>query len=286
VFDASLAYEVLPKAVFYAAVLLVIGAAVAAVLLASASADWPAHRATVFHNRLNSLRTFAAALVLAALVGRAVGHTALVFEAVSWVNMRVITLESQWGAAWRIQALAAFATLVVAVTVQILDVRRNVWLLVMAAVLCGTVPLLGHAAGSWSHWAVHAAHLAGGGLWLGTLAAIVVITRSDDPGDALTAALVARFSPVALICGTVVVATGLISATLYLGAFANLAATPYGRVLLGKLMAVAAVGACGWSNWQRARAAAPPRLGVMAAELFFAGLVVLLTSVLTEIEHP
>ena len=62
--------------------------------------------------------------------------------------------------------------------------------------------------------------------------------------------------------------------------------TAYGRVLSLKLTAVALVGLFGWTNWRGVRRGSEPRRSVMTAEWIAALLVVAITGLLTEMEHP
>jgi putative copper export protein len=151
-----------------------------------------------------------------------------------------------------------------------------------------TIPLLGHAAGSPARHALHTIHLLSGAVWLGSLAVLVRLRNRPD-GRWLAESslpLEARFSPLALTTGTLVGASGVAAAWIYLAGTAPLVSTAYGRLLLTKVACVAVVLACGWRNWQRVRSGALPSLAVMGVEVASALAVVMVTSVLTETEHP
>jgi putative copper export protein len=137
------------------------------------------------------------------------------------------------------------------------------------------------------------------GLWLGTLAVLVIAGLATVLRDApraqrgpIVADLVNGFSPLALICGPLLVLTGVITALLHLHPFSSLWSTPYGYALLTKLCIVAVVFGLGAWNWRRQR----PRLGSEEAagmirrsavwELTAATLVLIVTSILVSLPAP
>ncbi len=156
--------------------------------------------------------------------------------------------------------------------------------------LCSVIPLLGHAGGSPWRQAIHAVHIVGGAIWLGSLAVLVAIrlrwVASPLSTVRPTRPLEARFSPIALSGAALVGVSGFIAAWIYVGAVDALFSTLYGRLLVLKIACVGAVVACGWLNWRRVRAGAEPSISVMGTEVAFALAVVVATSVLTETEHP
>jgi putative copper export protein len=85
----------------------------------------------------------------------------------------------------------------------------------------------------------------------------------------------------------------------YVGSLEGLVGTPYGRTLIVKLLLIGGVLACGFVNWRRyrdvplipfggnhIRDARLPAVTMVLVELVFAALVVVATSLLTELEHP
>ncbi len=89
--------------------------------------------------------------------------------------------------------------------------------------------------------AIDAVHLLGSGLWLGGLAALLAIVplarrKLDEPsGLRLSAAIVVRFSGVAIACVGVLVVTGVYRALAELRSFSDFIDTGYGQALLVKL---------------------------------------------------
>jgi putative copper export protein len=98
--------------------------------------------------------------------------------------------------------------------------------------------------------------------------------------------MVQRFSPVALTAAAALSLSGLTAAVVYLGTLGNLFRTGYGQVLVLKLLVIGGLALCGWFNWKRTRSGQSFSLQLMTIELTLAGIVVLVTSVLTELEHP
>lgn len=295
---AVLAYEAAPKAVYYAALSIAIGVIVTRWLLDRADAL----RAIAAH-RLAALSVAAAVALLLASLLRLAGHTVAAFgPAEAWTaeNFRLIALESRWGESWRLQLMAAVALTIAAIAVPLRAGRGWRWTALAAVACCAATPLLGHAAGSFWRVALHGAHLLGGGAWLGTLIAIVLLDwlagRRDEPRglddgatdrrEAVTSGLVERFSPVALTAASLVAATGLLAAFSYLATPADLLQTAYGRALTIKLTLVLAILVCGYANWQRSRAQEAPWVPLLRTEAALAVLVLVVTSVLTELEHP
>lgn len=123
------------------------------------------------------------------------------------------------------------------------------WLAGAAVLVVITVPLVGHGGSSADLPALwHRLHLAGAGLWIGTLA-VTALGHADDP----TAVLVAlrRFAPVAFTGAAFVAVSGGALAWEHMQPWSTLWTTTYGRVLTLKLVAVLAVGAAGFVNWRR-----------------------------------
>jgi putative copper export protein len=291
---AVVAYEAVPKAVVYAAAMLAIGVAVMRGLVGRpavhASAAGTVQRLEPHLRRAALAAAVAATLALAA---RVFAHSIAAFgsaDAMRWESLRVVAIESAWGQSWQVQAFAAIGLLLTALLIRWLGPRG--WLLYAsaAAALSVTIPLLGHAAGSAPRTLLHAGHVTAAGAWLGTLGAIVIVGRRARAGEGTEPdpirSIVQRFSPVALCAAGVVAATGAIAAVIYVAAPANLLQSVYGNVLALKLGAVAGVAACGRANWQRAKSGRGVRWPMLAAELAGALFVVIVTSLLTELEHP
>jgi copper transport protein len=244
----------------------------------------------------------AAALSVLSLLGRLwLQAAALGGSAWDGDRLRTLLAQTSWGLAWTLQAIATVAFFVGLMVARLPYGRAAGWLGAgVAAILLSTVPALsGHAAASGSALAIvsDAVHVMGGGVWMGSLAALLAVgipaalSSRDAPGPAV-AAMVAAFSPLALAGAATVAATGVVNAAVQLGAVSDLWATPYGRALLLKLALLAAVAALGWHHWRRAG----PRLGTpeavpalrrsIRAEVALGALVLLVTAVLVALPTP
>ncbi|MFI8850710.1 copper resistance protein CopC [Streptomyces sp. NPDC053499] len=86
-------------------------------------------------------------------------------------------------------------------------------------------------------------HLLAVALWLGGLAALFCLLRW---GPSPTGTTVRRFSRLALVCVTVLAATGLYQSWRQVGSWNALTGTSYGRLLIVKVLVVGALVSVGW----------------------------------------
>ncbi|MQA04804.1 MAG: copper resistance protein CopD [Streptosporangiales bacterium] len=140
---------------------------------------------------------------------------------------------------------------VVVLAVSSARTTRGAGGLALAAVAAATVPALsGHSAGASDHMLAQASllvHISAATLWLGGLAGVALLARR---GDAPLATVAGRFSTLALWCVVAVGLSGLANAWVRLGTPAEIASS-YGVLVIGKTVALVALGALGW--WHRAR---------------------------------
>lgn len=194
-------------------------------------------------------------------------------------NLRTMLLLTLWGLHWTWLAAAAVACAALWSMAVRWPTLARAAAPVAAVLVVITVPLVGHGGTSADASAVwHRLHLAGAGLWIGTLA----VTALGHAGD-MPALLVSlrRFAPVALTGAAFVVASGGMLAWQHMQPWSTMWTTAYGRVLTMKLAAVLVVGAAGFVNWRQ------PRARAIALELGIALLVVLaLTAWLADLEPP
>lgn len=171
------------------------------------------------------------------------------------------------------------------------------WTIAAIGVLCTVLQPLytGKLAGK-----VNAVHVLAASTWLGTLLVLALIgirgvIRSATAGlqrAVLVADLVNSFSPLALTSAAIVAITGATTAWLHLKHISALYTSSYGITLLIKLVFVLIVVVLGAWNWKRVR----PSLGAEGSEhtirqsarmeLTFAGLVLIVTSVLVTLPSP
>jgi putative copper export protein len=168
--------------------------------------------------------------------------------------------------------------------------NRGSWTLaaISALTLAVTPALTGHAIGSDD--AVFAVpldslHVLAGSAWLGTLAMIFLVgigTAAKAPGaisiGSRVASLVNAFSPLALVCGGAVVATGIATSLLHLSPISRLWTSTYGMTLIVKLALVSLLFSLGAWNWRRVKPNLGGDEGVVA--LRFSAKLELIASVL------
>lgn len=250
--------------------------------------------------RIRFVAAASAGVLVAGAAARLYAQTWSVFgldEPVTPELVRVIGLESRWGAGWRPQAGAA--VLAAAAGVWWTRHPRFGWWATAFATAGAwiTLPLTGHAA-SFDTPLPHAAqvvHGVGAGLWIGTLAAFVAVAsrfaREPSAGVAV-AGFVRRFSPLALASVAAIALSGVVTGVLHLGSWGSLVATGYGRGLLFKVVLFLATGAVGAYNWRwlaprLGEASGPARLLRAARlELLLGAAVLLVTAVLVHLAMP
>lgn len=272
-------YEAGPKAMLYAALFLALGSAVAYWLLVSNDADDDVRA------MLCRIARCATMAVVAAFALRVVAHCAAVFgpqAAIAPSKLHLILFESRWGRHYCIPF--GLGLLFIWLALKLGAKRRRTWTIfgICGMAIAATLPLTGHAAGSYARWVLHAVHIIAGASWLGALAAFLLVMPADGGFEPT----LRRFSRLALCAAPTVAATGAIAAIAYVGTWANLATSVYGRLLFAKLLLFGAVLACGWNNWRRVRMGGAPIRSVLVAEVVFACAVLALTGVLTETAHP
>ena len=285
--------------VWYGSVLATVGAVGAARVFASAdNAYAPAWRQAALR-----VARLAAPLLLLALLARLGMQTWLAFggDRPMSLDLAVIILrDTYWGWGWTWQLLAGLACWV-ALAPSVTRGRRG-WIvpLVAASGVGASVALTGHAAGVESGLAsvttAHAVHVIAAGLWLGTLAVVLRVTRQTNltsaGARAAFAQAIAHFSPQALVAVITLAASGLVSAWEYVDSVAALL-SPYGFVLIAKIIAFGSAGLCGVYNWRVVRPVlaadpnGPDQLRSMAGlELAFGVAALILTSILTSMDAP
>ena len=292
----ALPWEVAAKAVLYGAVLAAIGTCAAQSLLLPLLRGLPVGEIEAIARALAAVRERAAVAILIAQGLRALAHTADVFDwpaVLSWDSVHVVVVESRWGAAWQLQVAAGALFLAASAWAArqrpaMAATHTSGGTATMAGiVLCYSMPLLGHGAGTWWRFLLHGTHILGAGVWAGTLVAVLLI--KVPRGLRLT--LLRAVSPLALSGAAVLGLAGVAMAWSYIGVVSNLWTTTYGRLLSLKLALVCGTAACGFVNWrrfaaERRGAARSERLGPVMIEVAVVAVVVLVTAALTEVGHP
>lgn len=282
---------------WYGPILVVIGATGAVRVLAPFSGlgtnDWS--RLALRRARLTM------PLILLALLARLWLQTWQAFgsdQPLTLAHAVIIITETPWGTGWAGQMAASLAAWV---TIAAVSPQRWGLLLLSAAALGGTVGFTGHAAGADAYVsmviATHGLHVLAAGLWLGTLSMVLAVTRptaasTEPPSRERLAQAIARFSPQAVVSVAILASSGIVAAWQHVSDLQSLF-TPYGFVLIAKVVAFGAAALCGLYNWRVVRPSlamhpdGAAHLRSMAAlELFFGLCALVLTSVLTSMPMP
>jgi putative copper export protein/methionine-rich copper-binding protein CopC len=292
-------WSALGRGLHFVALLLLLGAVGFRVLLLPRLALTDV-TAAVLHRRTWRLLSAAALLLAGAAVLRLwFQSTALHGAARAWNSqlLSIMLTDTGWGRAWLLQVFL-FALLGMAIVwARPRRDRVAVFVATLAVLGLSAIPgLSGHAAGvtGIGKLAVvnDALHVAAAGAWLGTLAVLMIVAipairQLESAHDGAAADTVDRFSPLALVCGSLVLLSGALNAVMHLGSPAQLWSTGYGRTLLVKLMFVAGVGIMGLVNWRIIRPRLRDRDGMRrlrtsaSVELAFAACVIIVTAILT-----
>jgi copper transport protein len=295
--------QVVTRAIAFVAILLVIGG-VAFVLLILRRAPNLAPAARDIAAKRTARLIAVALVVLLATAGERLWFQQDMMSHLTEASVGIGSLVTgtAWGRAWLLQVGTAVVALVLVLLAT--RVESAIWsLLACVTVLLAASPAMsGHAAAApqWTAFAVGAdtLHVLGAAGWLGSLAFVLVVgvpvlnAFVADDRWSMIASLVNTFSPVALLFASIVVLTGIASATLRLGSVPALWTSGYGRTLLIKLALLLGVLGTGAFNWRRVRPAlgsevATTRLRRSASvELAVAVLVVIVTAVLVATPTP
>jgi cytochrome c oxidase assembly factor CtaG/putative copper export protein len=157
-----------------------------------------------------------------------------------------VTAVSQ-GQALVVEALLAF----VAASVASMTVSRG-WAAFGAVVAAvGVLPpaFTGHAAGAGNHQIAVtslAMHVLAATLWIGGLVALLLVRPRR-----LMPSVAARYSRLALVCWVAVAISGVANAWVRLGSWGQLWHSAYGVLVLGKLLALVALGGAGAAHRRR-----------------------------------
>lgn len=183
-------------------------------------------------------------------------------------------VETEGGRTWLLTAIAGASITVLAFAVRSWTPTLFVAILALAAMVpMGTQ---GHSGEEANHNAAVMAtvlHIVGAAVWLGGLVLLVVIRAilQKEHGREGVAAVLSRYSSIALAAFVVVAVSGTVRASIGVGAWANLL-SPYGAILLVKVGALIALGVLG--AWYRRRLIGRFAETDAASRLFW-GLVVL-----------
>ena len=218
---------------------------------------------------------------------------------------------TSWGGAWLVQGSVGVALLLA--FLRLVRARRAarpttgesgrmsaVWRSVAGLVLLLplTQALSGHAMGETGLVRVvavgaDAIHLLAAGVWIGSLAVILLANWPVPRNRPLLGAQLRAFSPLAVMGVSLLVGAGGVLSVIHLTALADLWRAVYGRTLLAKVTVAGVALALGYRNWRKGlprieeTAAEAERVRIRATVEVAAALAVLgLTAFLTTLPTP
>lgn len=311
-FDAESAGYVIVRFVLYAALLVVIGAAVFGTLVLRNLAR---HTSGIAGSTqvVSSARRGAGVGAAAAWLLLAASCARLVAQAIAMHGTRASDLsllpalitETTWGVSWMLQTAGAIAAIIAfTMAKRSVEKRPGPWTLaiVVALVLAVSPSFASHAAASPRLQslaiAIDSLHIFGAAGWLGSLFVVIAagipaaLSMGDEHRALAISDLIESFSPTAFLFAGIVVASGIFAAWLHVGSFGALSSSKYGLLLVGKIAVVAIVGAIGAWNWRFVRPRLPAGEGEHAlrmnarAEVTVAVVVLLITAILVATPTP
>jgi copper transport protein len=274
----------------FAATVALIGA-VAFVRLILARAHFPSVQADEIRRRCAQLGAASATILVVALLARMLLQSRSVGGNVSaaGVSNIGIVIQTHWGAAVAVQLIAGVIALIGCLFAR--SSRMFGWMVagVAVVVLAVATSLAGHSVAlqAWRSAAItsDAIHVLAASTWMGGLFALAIAGLS---AHVPIKRLVDAFSPVALVATALIVGSGVLSGWLELEQMSALWETPYGQVLVLKVLLFAAAASMGAYNFLRVKpqladsGVSSPFLGrTIPMELTFGALVLVLTGVLT-----
>lgn len=182
---------------------------------------------------------------LAALVAQTAVMAGSLAEAVKPETLGFMVSGTALGAAYVVRAILALLVLLLALALR----GDRLWwsLIIPAGLIAASFAWTGHGAATegawrWPHLAADIVHAVAALIWIGALAAFVVLARRRSGADGLAAALVG-FASIGTIAVTALVLSGLVNAWVLVGppALPDLLSTPWGVLLAVKLAAFAAM---------------------------------------------
>lgn len=211
------------------------------VLFALPGAGWGAEAVAESTVRARGLAMAATGLLLLTGLTRLWGEAAALGGSSA---LGVLLSRTSWGTGW---AIGAIGVIIVALGLLLAKTRPRGWLVAAAgAALVSMAPALtGHAIGTdYASVAValDTAHVLGAGLWVGTLAIVmlvgipVALTPSVGGGAEAVGSLLRTFHRLALVMSLLLIATGIGGAALRLDAIGDLFATDYGQLIFRKIV--------------------------------------------------
>lgn len=180
--------------------------------------------------------------------------------------LTIVLQGTNFGEVWQIRMMLLVAMLGVQIVATQQSYNRPgsthiLWLVngVLALLALGSLSLISHSSGS-PIWPVLSVlldyvHLSAVAAWIGGLIVIALVLRPalqplspQERGHAIVS-LLKRFSPIAVICVSLIIATGIYAASINLYQPSDFAKSTYGLTLLAKLIVMLPLFALGWVHF-------------------------------------
>jgi putative copper export protein len=254
-----LALYAVVRGLIYVGLLLLVGTQAAGALFARQVHD--AELADPLHRRLIRFARWLLAPLIVAMLARGVLQLMSFLDPGDVITFDLVRgglFSGSWGHAWLLQVAATTAGLAVLTWRRDRVRTPDPLTVILAAVILWAQTGMGHAAGdNWrgvSGRLLDLTHLTGVGLWVGTLAVVLVVglplLRAEPQLPAL-ASVARAFSVYARVGALLAVISGATAALVYSGgSLAIIPASAWGRLLLLKLAGMLGVLAVGWYNWR------------------------------------
>lgn len=250
----------------YLAVLLIVGGAGARVVVSRAStANAVAAIQSLLFTRIERTARLGAWLWCASVAATLAVQLLAWFGADGMLdsqNVSVMIAGTVWGQGWQWTAIGSCGVLAGFMAARVAPPLAPLALFGGALAAALVSPIVGHGG---SHgtatWLLHAAHVTGAGLWVGTLAVLLrssfSLWGSAVPGSGVRPhsealrALLLSLSPVALTGTVIAVASGAVLALEHVQPLGAILETSFGITLLVKIFVVLDVMALGYLNWKK-----------------------------------
>jgi len=172
--------------------------------------------------------------------------------------MRIVLTEGSWGTGWMLETAGAFVLLALSWLLAARPAQQRTAITILVIVIVLAEAGMGHGADAlWTPAPlgrlVHATHLLGAGVWLGTLlvmALAVFPALVATEARAVLAGVLTGFSPWARLGAALLVVSGGAATWTYTGSLLELPQVPWGQLLLAKLLVLLPILGLGWYNWR------------------------------------
>lgn len=200
--------------------------------------------------RANTILSLAAALGAVSgvvLLGHVAAGMVGSWSELHWDGLVSVAVGTIYGRIWIAHIALAGAITAVTLTPRALTSPTAPWVLtLLSGLLLASLALVGHAqdgdgATRLLHMAADALHLLAAGAWLGGIVALFDLLHAAVRGDAPTDGHIAiracvRFAGLGMVAVATLIVSGMVNTWLLVGTVRALFSTPYGQLLVSKLV--------------------------------------------------